>query len=185
MRRLETELADRVLRFDGVSILQPDDIAYAFAKGLKPADIRTTELSAEVEQFNANVAPEEQLQVATLEPIRVDLTWRLPPEYQELNLENHIQRVFASRSDVLSRYTEQQVEEAIERVASELIEIQRRGMVEFLKTVIYVLDVFRSQNVVWGVGRGSSCASYVLFLLGLHVVDCVRLGVPMIEFFHD
>lgn len=185
MRRLETELADRVLRFDGVSILKPDDIAYAFAKGLKPADIRATELTDEVEQFNANVTLEEQLRLAKPEPIRVDLAWRLPMEYQQLQLEDYVQQVFVNRTDVLASYTEAQLEEAVERVAAELVEIQRRGMGEFLKTVIYVLDVFRKTNVVWGVGRGSSCASYILFLLGLHVVDCVRLGVPMIEFFHD
>lgn len=186
MRRLETELADRTLRFDGVSILHPDDVADAMAVGLDPTLIRVSELTTDVERFNANVTDAEQLRLATPEPIRVDMAWRLPEKYQTLDLEAYITDIFSQRAPTLhATYTPQQVEDSYVRIADELEEIRRRGMTEFLKTIIYILDVFRAQNVVWGVGRGSSCASYVLFILGLHAVDAVKLNVPLSEFFHD
>jgi DNA polymerase III alpha subunit len=40
----------------------------------------------------------------------------------------------------------------------------------------------RSNNIVWGVGRGSSVASYVLYLLGVHKVDSIKYGLDIREF---
>ena len=51
------------------------------------------------------------------------------------------------------------------------------------KTLLYIIDTFKSQNVFWGVGRGSSCASYILYLIDLHLVDSVLYDIPMEEFF--
>ena len=47
----------------------------------------------------------------------------------------------------------------------------------------YIIDTLRENNVVWGVGRGSSVASYVLFLLGVHKIDSVKYNLPLEEFF--
>ena len=58
-------------------------------------------------------------------------------------------------------------------------------MTEFVKTVIFIVDTFKEAGIVWGVGRGSSCASYILFLLGLHLVDPIKFDISMDEFFHD
>jgi len=48
--------------------------------------------------------------------------------------------------------------------------------------LIYVLDVMREKKVIWGVGRGSSCSSYLLYLLGLHEVDPVKYDVEFTDF---
>ena len=82
-------------------------------------------------------------------------------------------------------YGDSQTEVAINRVAQELAEFERRGLFDLLRVMIYVLDRFRETNQVYGVGRGSSCASFILFLLGLHVVDPVKFEVPLEEFMHD
>jgi DNA polymerase III alpha subunit len=39
-----------------------------------------------------------------------------------------------------------------------------------------------AKNIVWGVGRGSSCSSYLLYLLGLHEVDVVKYDVDISDF---
>jgi DNA polymerase III alpha subunit len=49
--------------------------------------------------------------------------------------------------------------------------------------MVYIIDTLRKNNIVWGVGRGSSVASYVLFLLGVHRVDSVKYDIPLNEFF--
>jgi len=51
--------------------------------------------------------------------------------------------------------------------------------------LIYVVDVLNEKNVVWGVGRGSSCSSYLFYLLGLHEVDSVRYDVEITDFLHE
>ena len=77
------------------------------------------------------------------------------------------------------------IDKAVDRIAYELNQVETRGMSEFMRTVIFIIDQLKAKNVLWGVGRGSSCASYLLFLIGLHVVDCVALDVNPDEFFHD
>lgn len=183
MDQLQTELDGRVLRFDGVSIIDPDQVLEAIRRGLKPSALRVTELTAEIKSFNREVSDAEALKECSKEPINIDLTWILPQKYLTIDLWDHIISVFGERLKDLE-YNDAELHEATCRIEAELLEVHARGMTEFMKTIIYVLDVFRAKNVIWGVGRGSSCASYILFILGLHVVDCVKFAVPMEEFFH-
>lgn len=184
MKRLETDLNDRTLRFDGVSIVDPLNIASALTRGILPSELRVRGTSEDVEVFNLQVAETDHLRPEIKEPINIDMAWRLPLEYQDLDLFEYVSEALIKRLDHLG-YNEGQRDQAVERVVAELDEIKLRGMSEFTKTIIYVLDTFRKKNIVWGVGRGSSCASYVLFILGLHVVDSIKFDVPMTEFFHD
>jgi DNA polymerase III alpha subunit len=40
----------------------------------------------------------------------------------------------------------------------------------------------RKENIVWGVGRGSSVASYVLYLIGVHKIDSLYYNLDVEEF---
>lgn len=181
-----TPLNGRTLRYDGVSVISPEEVAAALLRGVPPSKLLVTELDEDLVTFNANVSAEDELKIDGGGTVQLDLTWQLPPEFLKLDLEGHVLKLWAFGSTALhGTYTPEQLEVAAQRVCDELDEIKRRGMTEFFKTVIYVLHVFRANGVVWGVGRGSSCASYILFLLGLHSVDCVRYQVPMEEFYHD
>lgn len=183
MRDLCTELSDRVLRFDGVSICEVEALSRFLLLGSSTKTLRANESSEELTQFNDLVSEDERIRVAALEPVNLDFRWRLPDEYLHMDLNEYVIGAFLSNCP--KEYTPEQQQIAATRIDAELQEIEKRGMVEFMKTVIYILDEFRKQNVIWGVGRGSSCASYVLFVLGLHMVDCVKYNVPMSEFFHD
>ena len=52
-------------------------------------------------------------------------------------------------------------------------------VLQFLK---YMVDTLRENNIVWGVGRGSSVASYVLYLLGVHKVNSIKYDLDPTEF---
>lgn len=184
MRKLETELNDRVLRFDGVSIVHPDSVPSALARGLRPSDLRVTEITDDVQTFNANVIEADRLHLAASEPVSVPMIWQLPAEYLTLDVQERVFDEFFKRLSSL-KYSSEQEDIAVRRLADEINEVEIRGMMDFMRTIIYVLDTFRMKDIVWGVGRGSSCACYILFVLGLHVVDCVKYEVPMNEFFHD
>jgi DNA polymerase III alpha subunit len=56
-------------------------------------------------------------------------------------------------------------------------------LIPVLRAMKYVVDTLRSNNIVWGVGRGSSVASYVLFIIGVHKIDSVKYKLPINEFF--
>jgi DNA polymerase III alpha subunit len=183
VKELFTQLQNRVLRFDGVSVVSPEMVAQCLLLGSEPAKLRVTEDCWEVSQFNQNAPDEEQIKVGTCDPISLNFSWHLPQEYRELDLREYL--LDTAAPIISERYSEIDQPIAIQRVVDELDEIYRRGLVEFVKTVIFVIDTFKKDGVVWGVGRGSSCASFILFILGLHSVDCIRLDIPMSEFFHD
>ena len=48
--------------------------------------------------------------------------------------------------------------------------------------MVYLVDHMRENNIVWGVGRGSSTASYVLFLIGIHKINSIQFGLDWREF---
>jgi DNA polymerase III alpha subunit len=74
-------------------------------------------------------------------------------------------------------------EEEKNRVSQELELYIKHGMIDILHVMKYVVDVLRDNNIVWGVGRGSSVASYVLFLIGVHRIDSLKYDIPINEFF--
>ena len=73
--------------------------------------------------------------------------------------------------------------ENLDRLNQELDLFKSNNMMPVLKTIKYIVDVLREKNIVWGVGRGSSVASYTLFLLGIHKIDSVKYKLPIEEFF--
>ena len=71
------------------------------------------------------------------------------------------------------------------RVDQELDLYIKHGMFDVLYVMKYIVDTLRANNVVWGVGRGSSVASYVLYLIGVHKIDSVKYNLPIEEFFKE
>ena len=80
-------------------------------------------------------------------------------------------------------YAQCSTTEQTQRVDQELELFIKNGMYDLLHVMKYVVDTLRANNVVWGVGRGSSVASYVLHLIGVHKIDSVKYNIPIEEFF--
>jgi DNA polymerase III alpha subunit len=59
---------------------------------------------------------------------------------------------------------------------------QERNMFDLLRFLVYIVDVMREHDIVWGVGRGSSVASYVLYLIGIHKIDSIFYDLDIEEF---
>jgi DNA polymerase III alpha subunit len=60
---------------------------------------------------------------------------------------------------------------------------KKHNMVDVLKAMKYIVDTLRANNLVWGVGRGSSVSSYCLYLIGIHKIDSIKYNLPISEFF--
>jgi len=73
-------------------------------------------------------------------------------------------------------------EEQTARVNEELELFIQHGMFDLLFYLKYLVDTMRDNNIVWGVGRGSSVASYVLYLLGIHKIDSIKYQLDIHEF---
>lgn len=73
-------------------------------------------------------------------------------------------------------------EEQRARVLLEWKLFEERHMEPVLRCLIYLVHHFRERGIVWGVGRGSSVASYCLFLIGIHKVDSLKFDLDPREF---
>lgn len=69
----------------------------------------------------------------------------------------------------------------IERIGLELDYFVRTKNILFLLRAYDMIQQFKRDNVVWGVGRGSACASYILYLLHVHDVNPVEYDIPFHE----
>lgn len=69
-----------------------------------------------------------------------------------------------------------------DRVTQELELFINHNMFDLLFYLKYLVDTMRKNNIVWGVGRGSSVASYVLFLIGIHKIDSLKYELDISEF---
>lgn len=73
-------------------------------------------------------------------------------------------------------------ETEIQRVGKELLMYAEREQLDLLKYLKYLVDTMRQNNIVWGVGRGSSVASFVLYLIGVHKINSITYNLDIEEF---
>lgn len=95
--------------------------------------------------------------------------WNLPDEY----------RTFSVHQYCLDKCD---TSEKQQRIALELGEFEKRGMIPVLVFLKYLVDTCKENNIVLGVGRGSSVASYCLYLLGVHKIDSLKYKLDIKEF---
>lgn len=96
--------------------------------------------------------------------------WQIPKQYIDLNIVEYVKSLARSPQDLT-------------RINWELAEFEQRSLTPVLKTIKYLIDVMKEHNVVWGVGRGSSVSSLVLFLMGVHKIDPIKWNLDPTEFF--
>ena len=73
-------------------------------------------------------------------------------------------------------------EQQTARVTEELELFIQHNMLDVLYYCKYLVDTMRENEILWGVGRGSSVASYVLYLIGVHKVDSIKYNLSIEEF---
>ena len=95
--------------------------------------------------------------------------WFMPDEYKELDVVR-----FLNNRELTY--------EQRDRVREELQAFTERGMIPLLRYMCYLVDFMCDNNIVWGVGRGSSVASYVLYLIGVHRIDSIQYHLDWSEF---
>ncbi|NDB84145.1 MAG: hypothetical protein EB127_15715 [Alphaproteobacteria bacterium] len=70
----------------------------------------------------------------------------------------------------------------LQRAGHELLLFQERNLFDLLRYLKYLVDTMREHDIVWGVGRGSSTASFVLYLLGVHKINSLYYDLSIDEF---
>jgi DNA polymerase III alpha subunit len=134
--------------------------------------------SDDIEKFNTAMREQYLPELTKYIPLDVDQKdfdgalqseWFMPDEYKQLTIQNY----------VLNKC---KTDQEIERVAEELKAFRERDMFNLLRYMVYLVDFMRENNIVWGVGRGSSVASYVLYLIGVHRINSIQYDLDWREF---
>ena len=108
------------------------------------------------------------------------------PEYDALNQVNWLMPDEYKDMDIAKWILEQcETEPELQRVGEELLIFQERDLFDLLRYLKYLVDTMRANGVIWGVGRGSSVASYVLYLIGIHRVNSMYYDLSIGEFLRD
>lgn len=95
--------------------------------------------------------------------------WHMPVEYQQLDIAAHILGLCSNEAE-------------LQRCGEELLLYQERNLFDLLKYLKYLVDTMTQNNLIWGVGRGSSVASYVLYKLRVHRIDSLYYKLDINEF---
>lgn len=95
--------------------------------------------------------------------------WFMPDAYKNMDIAEHVLNLC-------------QTDAELQRVGHELLLYQQRDLFDLLRYLKYLVDLMTENRLIWGVGRGSSVASYVLYLLGVHKIDSMYYELDPAEF---
>jgi DNA polymerase III alpha subunit len=160
----------------GQMIFTEDDLcSYYLSNNEKP--IKSALVETDI-KFNQNLLLEnipvlnqyQELNLTIEEfDTRLQQNWFMPSEYYSMDIARWI--LDQCKTDA-----------ELQRAGEELIMFQERDMFTLLKYLKYLVDTMRKHNIVWGVGRGSSVASFVLFLIGIHKINSLYYDLSIDEF---
>ena len=144
----------------------------------------------EIDKFNNAMKQEGLSELSTYIPLDVDQKdfdgvlqseWFMPDAYKAIDIKvwllEQLQEKLQSDSLATAQYSKEW-----SRVNEEYAEYASRGMDDLLRYMVYLVDFMRENDIVWGVGRGSSVASYVLYLIGVHKIDSIQFDLDFREF---
>jgi len=95
--------------------------------------------------------------------------WHMPLEYKQLDIAQLVLGLC-------------QTEAELQRCGEELLLYQERDLFNLLRYLKYLVDIMTQHQIIWGVGRGSSVASFVLYKLEVHRVDSLYYNLDITEF---
>ena len=171
-----TPLKDRVLWFDGDSTYKSRDLFEVVQQ--YPVSY-VDAITPDVIEYNKHVMKHEALSIKT-ELRELTHTWNLPDKAKSIDVVEYITdkhyRDFASAPDFDDRER---------RLLMELVKYRKYKFDDVLRAIIYIINKLSKHEVVWGVGRGSSVSSYVLYVIGVHDVDSFAYDLDIDDFLHE
>jgi DNA polymerase III alpha subunit len=160
----------------GRPIYTEDELCYAFLKN-PDIDLDAVVTSDEI-HFDVSLGlsktphinkPDSYFSTVEEMDIFFQNSWKMPDEYKNFDIVSWV---------VMQCKTEHE----LQRVAEELLLYSELGAIDLLRYLKYLVDFFKEHDIIYGIGRGSSVASYVLYLIGVHRIDSLYYDLPISEF---
>lgn len=170
------ELKDRILWYDGSISIDPKDIQ----KYIRVKNLFVTQLTDDIKRYNKNVVDSDRI-VIKQGLNDFDTKWNIPELYFNIDVFDYITNKFLMLCDD-EQYSDGEVIFRFKRIKTEYSIFNKLGLNDLLRTLIYIIDKFKQNNIVWGVGRGSSVSSYILYLMEVHDIDSITYDLDFSEF---
>ena len=152
-------------------MMQGQDVTKMYGVTIDPA-LDIERLTHSIEDPSALLTwtfPEESdISISEFDRRRQEI-WFMPAQYKDIDIAAYVLGLCDT-------------EPQLQRVGQELLLFQERDLFPMLCYLRYLVDVMRDNGLIWGVGRGSSVASYVLYLMGVHRVDSLYYDLDPGEF---
>ena len=100
---------------------------------------------------------------------RQQSNWHMPQEYKDVDIAEYVLSLCENEAE-------------LQRCGEELLLFQKFGLFNLLCYLNFLVNTMRQNNIIWGVGRGSSVASFVLYKLGVHRVNSLYYDLDPTEF---
>ena len=164
----------------GRVLVNPEAACDLASRGIDIWSLSLTHLTDDVEAYNDMCRSfgkneflleraEELTSTPQEEHARLSSSWTVPDEVKTIEVRSFILSMCETSSE-------------IERINEEMDLFETKNLIPLLQAMIYLVDHLRRSGVVWGVGRGSSVSSYVLFKIGVHKIDSLKYDLPIREF---
>lgn len=134
-----------------------------------------------VAEYNRNVSKEQELKVKTgCKPL--DYSWNIDDPSKKLDVINYI----TEQHLMLTHGMDSDECDARDiRLAAELQLFTKLNLIDVLRTIIFIINKLTAEDIVWGVGRGSSVSSYILYVIGVHDVDSFMYDLDINDFLRN
>lgn len=162
-------------------IFTEQDICDLLMQGREPESIKNMLVDSTVDLERAAVYlenipnlllhtfPDGQYESVRVFDAEMQSNWHMPEEYKTLDIAEYILGLCTTEAE-------------LQRVGEELLLYQERDLFNLLRYLKYLVDTMKEHKLIWGVGRGSSVASYVLYLLGVHRINSMYYELDVREF---
>jgi DNA polymerase III alpha subunit len=170
---VKTILKDYNLFYDGSIEVDPSFVASMILKNVPLNKIFVTQMSDDIDKFNIN----SSIKMGVKDDLEdIYLSWSLPGPYKYMDIDEYLLNL----TDNIEK--DHLYEQRLKRLADEIVLFKQYNLDDVLKVIVFIVDEMKKKNAVWGVGRGSSCSSYILYLIGLHDVDPVLYEIDIQDF---
>ena len=165
----------------GEMIFSEDDVCNLLMQGREPATIkkmlvdntvnieRAATYIENIPNLLLHTFPDGQYESVRVFDVEMQNNWHMPEEYKNLDIAEYVLKLCKSEAE-------------LQRVGEELLLYQERDLFNLLRYLKYLVDLMTENRVIWGVGRGSSVASFVLYKLGVHRIDSLYYKLDITEF---
>lgn len=151
-------------------VMQGQDVA-AMKDLLVDHTVNIATLTQVLENYPAFVCYDELSQTHSVEEFdhQRQSIWFMPDQYRTMDIAAHVLSLCNTDAE-------------LQRCGQELLLYQERNLFDLLRYLKYLVDVMTENKLIWGVGRGSSTASFVLYKLRVHRIDSLHYDLDVNEF---